>query len=101
MVSCEQKESTAQRSIRRNTVTTLRVFKISAVREILTRILPHSFLKKEQIRAALNYLNGKITGDELVTIFDQEFELGKRRIRAPNISVPLSRPIKSDRRRRN
>ncbi len=70
---------------------TLRVFKITAVKEILANMLPYSFLKREQIRAALDYLDGKITGDRLVAIFNHEFELGKRRSKAPSVSVPFTK----------
>ncbi|HEV2139415.1 MAG TPA: hypothetical protein VGR53_11305 [Nitrososphaerales archaeon] len=70
---------------------TLRVFKISAVKAILANMLPYSFLKREQIRAALDYLEGKITGDRLVSIFNHEYELGKRRTGAPAISAPLTK----------
>jgi len=68
---------------------TLRVFKISAVKMILANMLPHSFLKREQIRAALNYLDGKTNGNRLLSMFDREFEREKRRGRPPKVSIPL------------
>jgi len=68
---------------------TLRVFRISAVQKILAGMLVYSFLKKEQIRAALDYLAGRITGDGLIAIFNHEYDLGKRRRRPPSASVPL------------
>lgn len=70
---------------------TLRVFKISAVKEILANILPTSFLKREQASTALDYLNGNITGDELIVLFNTEYELGKRRSRPPAVSVPYTK----------
>ena len=70
---------------------TLRVFKISAVRKILENMLPFSFLKREQISAGLDYLNGRITGDELIAIFNHEYELGKRRTRPPAVAASLTR----------
>jgi hypothetical protein len=70
---------------------TLRVFRIAAVKEILANILPYAFLKREQIRAALDYLNGKISGDRLVAIYNREYQLGKRRSKAPSVSVPFKK----------
>ena len=70
---------------------TLRIFRISAVKQILAGMLPYSFLKREQIHAALGYLNGELTGDQLIAAFNREFELGKRRGRPPDVSVPLAK----------
>jgi hypothetical protein len=70
---------------------TLRVFRIESVKQILANMLPYSYLKREQIRAALDYLNGKMTGDRLIAIFNREFALGKRRTRPPPISAPLTK----------
>ena len=69
----------------------MRVFRISSVKETLANILPYSFLKREQIRAALDYLDGRITGNQLLAIYNQEYELGKRRSRAPAVSAPLTK----------
>ena len=73
---------------------TLRVFRISAVKTILSHMLPYAFLKREQIDAALRYLDGGITGNEVLAIFNREFEQGKRRTRPPNVSVPAAKSMK-------
>ncbi len=70
---------------------TLRVFRISAVKTILANMLPYSFLKREQIRAAMDYLDGKITGDQVIEVFNHEYDSGKRRTRPPAVSVPFTK----------
>ena len=70
---------------------TPRVFKIAAVRKILNNVLPFPFLKREQMAAALVYLEGRIAGDKLVQLFAREYELGKRCTKPPQVSAPLIR----------
>ena len=70
---------------------TLRVFRISAVKRILSGMLPCALLKKNQISTALSYLEGRITGDQLIAVFNHEYHLGKRRKQLPPMSAPLTR----------
>jgi hypothetical protein len=57
-------------------------------------ILPHLYKKANEIRAAIDYYEGRITGNQLLAVFNQEVEAGRRE-RHPRkvvIDVPHTYP---------
>jgi hypothetical protein len=55
----------------------LTVHSTEEVATVLKEMLPHLRLKENQARAALGYLEDRISGRELVQIFNQEVEAGR------------------------
>lgn len=72
------------------TVHEIRVRRIADVRRLLRMM--KLILKREQAVAALAYFDGKITGNEVLQIFDSEHRLGKRRSTPlkPSSNFPLT-----------
>ena len=62
--------------------------------EMLRNMLPYLCKKAIEAKAALDYYEGRITGNELMAIFKQEVEAGRRerRPRKVVIDVPYTRP---------
>jgi uncharacterized protein (DUF433 family) len=44
----------------------------------MKELLPHLYKKANEIRAAIDYYEGRITGNQLLTVFNQEVEAGRR-----------------------
>ena len=66
----------------------------ASVKKALRRMAPFLHKKEIEARATLEYYNGKITGDQLVSVFGSEVEAGRRerKIRAVALAVPFTRP---------
>lgn len=67
----------------------------NGVRECLRRMIPHLFKKAIEAQSALDYYEGKITGNDLFAVFQQEVEAGRRErhVRKVTIDVPYSYPV--------
>ena len=70
------------------------VSEYQSVVRMLREMIPFLYKKAREARAALDYYEGRITGNELMTVFQQEVEAGRRerRPRKVPIDVPYSRP---------
>lgn len=69
----------------------LRIFNIHSISKMLKHMLPYAFMKKVQISTTLDYFDDKITGDELLRLFEKEYELGKRRTKPRHVILPYKR----------
>ncbi len=76
-------------------VYTLAVSEFSSVKKTLKQMLPYLSKKANEVRAALDYYEGKITGNELNAVFQVEVEAGRRerKERKVRIDVPYVRPM--------
>ena len=63
------------------------VSRFAAVREALRQMLPHLYKKANEVQAALDYYEGKITGNALMAIFQNEVEAGRRERRPRKVPV--------------
>ncbi len=65
-----------------------------SVVEMLRKMIPYLYKKANEARAALDYYEGRITGNELMTVLQQEVEAGRREKRPGKvvIDVPYTRP---------
>jgi hypothetical protein len=74
------------------TVHEIRVRRIEDICRLLRRLA--LVLKRDQALAVLAYFDGRITGNQVLEIFDSEFRSGKRRSTPlePGISYPLKHP---------
>jgi len=72
----------------------LAISEYRSVRKMLGRIVPFLCKKENEARAALDYYEGEITGNELLTVFRAEVEAGRRERRPhrAKIDVPYTRP---------
>ena len=70
------------------------VSQFHSVKETLRYMLPHLCKKANEARAALDYYEGRITGNQLALVFRNEVEAGRRerRNRKVPIDVPYKRP---------
>ena len=70
------------------------VSEFNSVKKMLRCLMPFLCKKANEARAALGYYEGKITGNEMVAIFQEEVEAGRRerRKRKVRIDVPYKRP---------
>ncbi len=70
------------------------VSQFDSVKETLRQMLPNLCKKANEVKAALDYYEGKITGNELARVFREEVEAGRRerRRRKIPIDVPYKRP---------
>jgi hypothetical protein len=57
-------------------------------------LLPHLYKKENEIRAAIDYYEGRTTGNQLLAVFNQEVEAGRRErhTRKVAIDVPHTYP---------
>jgi hypothetical protein len=55
------------------------VSQFAAVKEGLQQLLPHLCKKSNEVQAALDYYEGKTTGNELMAVFQNEVELDAER----------------------
>jgi hypothetical protein len=76
-------------------VYSLAVSEFNSVKETLRQMSPHLSKKANEARAALDYYEGKITGNELNAVFQDKVEAGRRerKERKVRIDVPYTRPI--------
>jgi hypothetical protein len=72
----------------------LAVSQFKSVRKVLRRMIPFLCKKEVEARAALDYYEGKITGNELLAVFKAEVEAGRRERKARTVllDVPYTRP---------
>ena len=63
----------------RGNISILEVRTAESLKSLLGAMKPFAYLKKKQIEAALDYLEDKITGDQLFQSMEAEFHAGKRR----------------------
>jgi hypothetical protein len=72
----------------------LAVSQFSSVKKALRRMIIFLFKKRIEARAALDYYEGLITGNQLVTVFNAEVEAGRRerKTRTVLLDVPYTRP---------
>jgi hypothetical protein len=73
----------------------LAISEFNSVKDTLRQMLPFLCKKANEARAALDYYEGKITGNELNSVFENEVKEGrrKRKWRKVRISTPYLRPI--------
>ncbi len=72
----------------------LAVSQFKAVKKALRRMLPYLCKKEIEVRAALDYYEGRVTGNQLVEVFTAEVEAGRRerKTRTVRLDVPYTRP---------
>jgi hypothetical protein len=73
----------------------LAVSEFQSVRQALIQMLPSLCKKSIEAKAALDYYEGKITGNELHAVFQSEVEAGRRerKRRTVRIDVPYTLPM--------
>jgi len=52
-------------------------------------MLPHLYKKANEIRAAIEYYEGRITGDQLLAVFNQEVEAGRRERHPRKVAIDV------------
>lgn len=72
----------------------LAVSEFKSVKKALGRMAPYLFKKENEVRSALDYYEGKITGNQLVAVFKAEVADGRRENHPHKIEldVPYTRP---------
>jgi hypothetical protein len=72
----------------------LAVSQYKSVRKALRRMIPFLCKKEVEARAALDYYEGGITGNQLLAVFKEEVEAGRRERRAHTVhlDIPYTRP---------
>jgi hypothetical protein len=65
-----------------------------SVVQMLRKMIPFLYKKAIEAKAALDYYEGKITGNQLMTVLQQEVEAGRRerRPRKVVVDIPYTRP---------
>jgi hypothetical protein len=67
---------------------------ITEVRSVLRAaksMLPFSEKKREDLRIAIDYLEGRITGNQAIEAFNHEVRIGRRRGRIRDATIPYTR----------
>ena len=77
----------------RNSANIVAISEFRSVKTALRRMLPFLCKKSIEAKAALEYYDGRITGNELMLVIQQEVEAGRRerRMRTVIIDVPYTR----------
>jgi len=65
------------------------VSEFGAVKEMLGKMLPHLFKKSNEAHGALSYYEGRITGNELFSLFQNEVEAGRRERRERKVPIDV------------
>ena len=60
-----------------------------SVVEMLKKMLPFLYKKANEAKAAIDYYEGRITGNELIAIFKQEVEAGRRERRPRKVVIDV------------
>lgn len=60
-----------------------------SVKRMLAKMLPFLYKKANEAKAALDYYEGRITGNDLVAIFVQEVEAGRRERRPRRVVIDV------------
>jgi hypothetical protein len=73
----------------------LAVSQFKSVKRALMHMIPFLCKKEIESRAALDYYEGRITGNQLLAVFAAEVEAGRRerRARKVRLDVPYTRPV--------
>jgi LAGLIDADG-like domain len=73
----------------KETVHEIRIRRIESICKLLRRL--RLTLKRDQATATLAYFDGRISGNQLIEVFDLDFKLGKRRSTPlrPGVDYPL------------
>jgi len=76
------------------TANMIAISRFDHVLRTMKELLPHLYKKANEIRAALDYYEGRITGNQLAVVFQQEVEAGRRERhpRKVRIEVPFTYP---------
>ena len=72
----------------------LAVSQFKCVKKALRHMIPFLCKKENEARAALDYYEGRITGNQLIAVFKTEVEAGRRERKAGTVhlDVPYTRP---------
>lgn len=70
------------------------ISEFKSVKRALKRMMPHLCKKSNEASATLDYYEGRITGNRLLTVFKEEVLAGRRenRPRKVSLDVPYTRP---------
>lgn len=73
----------------------LAVSQFKCVKKALKQMIPYLCKKETEARAALDYYEGRMTGNELMAVFKSEVEAGRRerKKRTVHLDVPYTRPV--------
>jgi len=55
------------------------------------KMLPHSFKKREELKAILDYFDNRITGTQLIEVINRSVEEGNRTGRIGKADIPFTR----------
>jgi hypothetical protein len=72
----------------------LAVSQFKCVKKALRHMIPFLCKKENEARAALDYYEGRITGNQLIAVFKTEVEAGRRerKSKTVHLDVPYTRP---------
>jgi hypothetical protein len=62
-----------------------------SVHKVATSMLPYLFKKREEVRAMVDYLDNRITADQMVDVFNQSVRIGNRVGKIKNVGIPYTR----------
>ena len=54
-------------------------------------MLPYVVKKKEDLRITIDYLEGEMTGNEAIAMFNNEVKVGRRKGKTREVSLPFTR----------
>jgi len=69
----------------------LDITEVKSVLRAARAMLPNVVKKKEDLRIAITYLDGRITGNEAIAMFNHEARVGRRRGKIRNVNLPFTR----------
>lgn len=69
----------------------LDITEVRSVIEAAKAMLPHTVKKREELRAVLDYLDGRSTGNDVIKVFNEETKSGRRRGKVREEKVPYHR----------
>ena len=69
----------------------LDITQVRSVIEAAKAMLPHTVKKREELRAVLDYLDGRSTGNDVIQVFNEEIRSGRRRGKVREVEVPYHR----------
>jgi hypothetical protein len=69
----------------------LEVSQVASVLRVAKAMLPHCVKKAEDLRIVIDYLEGRITGNEAVAAFNEEVKIGRRRGNLREANIPYTR----------
>lgn len=78
----------------RGTASVLAISRFDCALRTMKKLLPHLYKKSNEIRAAIDYYEGRTTGNHLLSVFSEEVEAGRRERhpRKVKIEVPYKYP---------